>query len=74
MFSFLQVPVHPSWLPVLKMCFGMLLLSIIGFLCVMIALGRVEEATSYGLNIVLGCLTTLAGGFVTWLAMKEPTA
>ncbi len=46
-----------------RYCFGFALLIVIGGLAALIALGTVEERTSYGLNIILGCLTTLAGGF-----------
>lgn len=67
-FDFLKQEIHPSWVPVLKLFYGILLLSIIGFLCVVIGMGHVEQATSYGLDIVLGCLATLAGGFGTWLS------
>lgn len=71
MFIFLKEEIHPSWVPILKLFYGIVLLSIIGFLCVVIGLGKVEQANSYGLDIVLGCLATLAGGFGTWLATKE---
>ncbi len=48
------------------MFFGFGILGIVFFLAVIIALGKVEQQTSYGLNIVLGSLATLAGGFAQW--------
>ncbi len=53
--------------------FGFLLLVEIGFLAAIIGLGHVEKETSYGLEIILGCFTTLAGGFATWaFGSREP--
>lgn len=49
-----------------KMIFGFCLLLILGLLAAVIALGKVEMQTSYGLNIVLGSLTTLSGAFAHW--------
>jgi hypothetical protein len=49
-----------------RMMFGFCLLLILGTLAAIIALGKVEEKTSYGLQYVLGGLTTLAGGFAQW--------
>lgn len=49
-----------------RLIFGFCLLVIIAVLAVVIALGKVEQQTSYGLNIVLGSLATLAGGFAQW--------
>lgn len=54
------------WIPFLKVLFGFLLLSILASLAAIIGLGKVEEKTSYGLNIILGGLLTLAGGFANW--------
>lgn len=48
------------------MIFGFSLLVILAALAAIIALGKVEEHTSYGLQIVLGSLATLAGGFAQW--------
>lgn len=53
-----------------KMIFGFSLLFVLGLLAGLIALGKVEMQTSYGLNIVLGSLTTLSGGFAAW-AFRE---
>ena len=49
-----------------KMMFGFALLTVLAALAAIIALGKVEMSTSYGLNIVLGALCTLSGGFAQW--------
>lgn len=49
-----------------RMVFGFGILIVIAALAVVIALGTVRMETSYGLNIVLGSLATLAGGFAQW--------
>jgi hypothetical protein len=49
-----------------KMIFGFALLGVIGSLATIIALGKVMEQSSYGLQIILGCITTLSGGFAAW--------
>jgi hypothetical protein len=49
-----------------RMIFGFCLLGIIAMLACCIALGKVEMATSYGLNMLLGALTTLTGQFSQW--------
>jgi hypothetical protein len=54
------------WLPFLKMTFGFLLLVMLTGLAVIIALGKVEQQTSHGLEGIIGGLTALAGGFVNW--------
>lgn len=56
----------PRWLPFLKVLFGFLLLTILAGLAAIIGLGKVESTTSYGLDIILGGLLTLAGGFCQW--------
>jgi hypothetical protein len=48
------------------MLFGFGLLLVLAVLAAMIALGKVEMQTSYGLNIVLGSLCTLTGAFAQW--------
>lgn len=58
------------WLPFLKMLFGFLLLVILGALAAIIGIYHVEAATSFGLDIILGGLLTLSGGFVGW-AFRE---
>lgn len=50
----------------LKMVFGFFLLFLIGALAGLIALGQVEEKTSFGLPFILGSLSALAGGFTNW--------
>lgn len=50
----------------LKMIFGFSLLLVLAALSAIIALGKVEQNTSYGLQYLLGGLTTMAGGFVSW--------
>ena len=49
-----------------KMIFGFLLLLIIAGLVAIIAIGHVEEKSSFGLQPLEGCLLTLAGSFSTW--------
>jgi hypothetical protein len=49
-----------------KAIFGFALLMVIASLAAIIALGKVEAGTSFGLDIILGCLTTLSGGFAAW--------
>lgn len=54
-----------------RMWFGFSLLVIIALLAAIIALGRVDQSTSYGLDIVLGSLATLAGAFSQWAFTKK---
>ena len=54
-----------------RIIFGFLLLVVISVLAAIIALGKVEMQTSYGLNIVLGSLATLAGAFSQWAFTKK---
>ncbi len=49
-----------------RMIFGFALLAVIVSLAVVIALGKVEKDTSHGLELLLGCLATLSGGFAQW--------
>ncbi len=49
-----------------RMIFGFLLLAIMAGLAAAIAIGHVEEKTSYGLMPLLTALATLAGGFAQW--------
>ncbi len=49
-----------------RMIFGFCLLAAVAVIAVVIALGHVSEATSYGLQIVLGSLATLCGAFAQW--------
>lgn len=48
------------------MLFGLILLLILSSLSVIIALGKIEEATSHGLMPLVTSLSTLAGGFAQW--------
>jgi hypothetical protein len=57
------------WEP--RMIFGFCLLGTIAILAVILALGKVEEHTSFGLGIVLGTLGPLAGGFSQWAFSKK---
>jgi len=50
----------------LKMIFGYLVLVVLAVIALIIALGRVSQDTSYGLEIVLGALAVLSGGFAQW--------
>lgn len=49
-----------------KMLFGFGLLFVIAVLAGIIAIKHVEQSTSFGLEYLLGGLTTLAGGFANW--------
>jgi len=62
------------WLPFLKMFFGFLLLLMLAVLAAMIALGKVEQGSSFGLEGIIGGLTALAGGFVNWAFTPERSA
>ncbi len=50
----------------LRMVFGFSLLLILAGLALAIAVGHVEEKTSYGLMPLLTALATLSGGFAQW--------
>jgi hypothetical protein len=49
-----------------RMILGTGLLICMFILAVVIALGRVEQTTSFGLQQLLGSFQTLAGAFATW--------
>jgi hypothetical protein len=49
-----------------KMIFGFLALVVLATLAAIIALGRVHQDTSYGLDYILGGLTMMTGGFANW--------
>ncbi len=49
-----------------RMMFGFGVLLVIASLALLIALGNVRQESSYGLEIVLGGLTTLSGAFAQW--------
>lgn len=59
-------PPDAAWLPFLKMFFGILLLILLASLAAVIGLGEVKEATSFGLQSILGGLLVLAGGYAQW--------
>lgn len=48
------------------MIFGFFLLGTLLVLSLAIGLGKVHQDTSFGLQIILGCLSTLSGSFATW--------
>jgi len=50
----------------LKMVFGFSVLAVLAAVALIIALGKVSQDTSYGLEIVLGALAVLSGGFAQW--------
>jgi uncharacterized membrane protein YoaK (UPF0700 family) len=53
------------------MLFGFILLVLLAVLAGVVALGRVHQETSYGLDYILGSLATLAGGFAQWAFGKS---
>ncbi len=53
-----------------RMCFGFLLLTILVGLALSIALGHVEERTSYGLMPLLMGVSNLATQFASWAFSK----
>lgn len=53
-----------------RMLFGFGVLIVIFSLALIIALGNVTQDKSYGLEIVLGSLATLSGGFAQWAFSK----
>lgn len=70
LFHFAFMKARPTLQPMsndrLKMIFGFGVLLELGVLAALVGLGKVEMQTSYGLNIILGSLATLAGGFAQW--------
>lgn len=55
----------------LRMAFGFGLLLVIAGLALAIALGKVHQDTSFGLQYLLGSLSSLAGGFAQWAFSKQ---
>ncbi len=49
-----------------RMIFGLILMILLVALAALVALGRVHQDSSYGLDYILGSLATLAGGFGQW--------
>jgi hypothetical protein len=62
----------PKWLPFLKMGFGFLLLALLAVLSALIALGKVEQQTSHGLDIILGAIAVISGQYALWAFNKDP--
>jgi hypothetical protein len=62
-------------MPFVKIMFGFFILSVLASLAIIIALGKVHAESSFGLDIILGGLLTLSGGFAGWAFRdeKKPT-
>lgn len=54
-----------------KAIFGFALLVVLAALAGIIAIGHVQQATSYGLEFLLGSLSTLSGAFAQWAFGKS---
>ena len=67
----MTTPPDPGWLDYLKMIFGYTLLLILAALVAVIALGHVEQQTSYGLMPLITASATLSGGFMNWCFGKK---
>ncbi len=57
-----------------RMIFGFCILALLAALASIIAIGHVEEKTSFGLQVVLGSLSSLAGGFAQWAFSSKEKA
>jgi len=57
---------------ILEMLFGFLLMILVAAIAVVIALGKVEQTTSYGLQDILGGLLVLTGSFAHWAFQVVP--
>lgn len=55
----------------LKMLFGFYLLTIFAALIIIIAIGHVMKESSYGLDLLIGGLLVLSGGFAHWAFGSE---
>ena len=55
-----------------RMIFGSALLVILAALSAAIALGHVEDKTSYGLMPLLTAISVLSGNFAQWAFSKRP--
>lgn len=64
--SMFKTPPDPAWLPFVKLGMGMMLLIILASLSALIGLGKVEQQTSHGLDIILGAIAVLTGQFSQW--------
>jgi len=56
----------PGWLPFMPWIFGILITLIVGSLALVVAMGRVDKDTSYGLEYLLGALSSVLVSFGTW--------
>jgi hypothetical protein len=56
----------------LKMIFGFTLMIALVVLAAIVALGKVSETTSFGLQYILGALSTLTGAFAQWAFSGKP--
>lgn len=54
-----------------RFIFGFCVLAVLGGLSAAIALGHVKQESSYGLDIALGALATLAGAFAQWAFSRQ---
>ena len=70
MFTYLASISLSQW----KMTWGFILLLGILSLCARIALGHVEEKTSYGLTEIIGILAVLAGQWANWAFGESRTS
>jgi len=61
----------PRWLPFLKYLYGFLLLLLISVLAAVIAIGHVQEQTSYGLKDIITGLLMISNAFAVWFAKDE---
>jgi hypothetical protein len=50
----------------LRMAYGFMILTVLSVLATVVALGKVEQQTSYGLMPIITSLATLAGAFAQW--------
>ncbi len=54
-----------------KIIFGFCLLIILALLTAATALGKVHKESSFGLEYLLGCFSTLTGAFAQWCFSKK---
>lgn len=56
----------PGWIDFLKLAQGVVIILMLGILATIIGLGKVEQQTSHGLDIILGAIAVLSGQFSQW--------
>lgn len=56
----------PAWIPFLKLVIGLMMFLSLVALASIIGLGKVEQASSYGLQDVLGGLLVAFGAWSQW--------